>query len=124
MAAKEAELEKLKEYKVYEEVNDQGQDILTTRWVMTMKQGKPKARLVVRGFEEEEVVQNDSPTVTRGAMRILFTIAASMPWLIKTTDIRSAFLQGNDLKRTVYVRPPKEARKEGLKTVWRLRKCL
>ena len=68
-----------------------------------MKKDKPRARLVVRGFEEEAMVQNDSPTVTRGAMRILFTLAASQPWVIKATDIRSAFLQGKELERMVHV---------------------
>ena len=60
MASKEKEIKNWKVNNVYDEVADEGQSVLSTRWVMTMKQGKPKARLVVRGFEDEEVVQKSS----------------------------------------------------------------
>ena len=122
--AKIAELEKLKEYGVYQELEDVGYNTLSTRWVMTMKEGEPRARLVVRGFEEEEMIQKDSPTVSKSAMRLLFVIATSYNWKIKTTDIKSAFLQGKELDRIVYVKPPKEARNKERKIVWKLRKCL
>lgn len=36
-------------------------------------------------------------------------MAASKNWIVKTTDIKSAFLQGNALQREVYIRPPKES---------------
>ena len=121
--AKMAELEKLKEFDVYQEIEDEGYNTLSTRWVMTIK-GEPRARLVVRGFEEEEMVQKDSPTVSKSAMRLLFTVAPNKAWKIKTTDIKSAFLQGKELDRIIYVKPPKEARKKEKKVVWRLKKCL
>lgn len=124
LKAKILELEKLKEYKVYDEIPENGQTVLSTRWVMTMKGDKPRARLVVRGFEEEESVQTDSPTVSKCAMRLMFVIAASKSWKIKTTDIKSAFLQGKELDRIVYIKPPKEARSKENKTVWSLKKCL
>ena len=124
MQAKISELEKLKEYGVYQEVEDGGFETLSTRWVMTIKEGEPRARLVVRGFEEEEIVQKDSPTVSKSAMRVLFVVAASKSWEIKTTDIKSAFLQGKELDRTVYIRPPKEARTKEKRVVWKLQKCL
>ena len=122
--ARMAELKKLKEYDVNQEVSEEGQTLLSTRWVMTLRDGKPRARLVVRGFEEEELVQKDSPTVSKSAMRLLFTVAASKPWAIRTTDIKSAFLQGKELDRIVHVKPPKEARTDQKKVAWRLRKCL
>ena len=48
--AKENELEKLAQFETYEEVADCGQKVLSTRWVITNKDGKTKARLVVREF--------------------------------------------------------------------------
>ena len=92
--AKIAELEKLSDFKTYEDVLDIGQTTLSTRWVITEKNGQPKARLVVRGFEEEYDMPRDSPTVGKGTMRTVLTFASTNNWKVKTTDIKSAFLQG------------------------------
>ena len=69
-SAKLAELQKLQQFNTYEEVKDCGQQTLSTRWVITDKEGQTKARLVVRGFEEEFMMPRDSPTVWKGTMRI------------------------------------------------------
>ena len=54
-------MEKWKEENVIEEVNDEGQERLSTTWVLTEKlvDGVEvvKARLVVRGYEEEDKVR-------------------------------------------------------------------
>ena len=49
---------------VFEKVEDAGQLYLNTRWVLTDKDGRKKARLVVKGFEDPEYynVIKDSPT--------------------------------------------------------------
>ena len=78
---------------------------------------------MARGFEEDMVVQRDSPTVGKGAMRIFIGITASKGWRIKTTDIKSAFLQGRELDREVFLKPPHEAKVQSGK-VWRLKRCL
>ena len=85
-------------------MKNDGQPTLTTRWVITKKDGKAKARLVVRGFEEDFIMPRDSPTVGKGAIRTVLAIAASTKWVIKTT----VFLQGKELDREVYLRPPVE----------------
>ena len=36
----------------------------------------------------------------------------AMLWLLETTDIKSAFLQGDTINREVYVKPPREAKLE------------
>ena len=59
----------------------------------------------------------------KGAMRIFLTIAASQKWCIKTTDIKSAFLQGKELERDIYLRPPKESETQRGK-IWKLQHCL
>ena len=107
--AKEAELKKLCQFDTYEEVENKDQPTLTTRWVITNKDGQAKARLVVRGFEEDFILPRDSQTVGKGAMRTVLAIASSTKWVVKTTDIKSAFLQGKELDRDVYIRPPRES---------------
>ena len=54
MEAKKAELKKLTDFKSYEVVPDRGQNSLSTRWVLWNKDEQVRARLTVRGFEEEE----------------------------------------------------------------------
>ena len=71
--------------------------------MITKKAGQIKARLVVRGFEEEFMMRKDSPTVVKGTMRIFLAIVSCRNWIVKTTDIRSAFLQGKELRRDVYI---------------------
>ena len=53
-----------------------GQYTLSTRWAITKKDEKMKARLVVRGFEEEFMMRRVSPTVGKGTMRIFLAIVA------------------------------------------------
>lgn len=121
--AKQSELEKLKTFNTYEEVVDNGQNTLSTRWVITNKEGSIKARLVVREFEEEYYVSKDSPTVSKGSMRIFLSISSSKNWTVKTTDIKSAYLQGKRLDRDVFLRPPKESETPD-DIIWKLHHCL
>ena len=67
ICAKQLELVHWKRFGVYDEIPYPGQKLMSTRWVITEKElegvGNVKARLVVRGFEEECDVKSDSPTV-------------------------------------------------------------
>ena len=62
----------------------------------------------------------DSPTVGKGTMRIFLAISSSNNWTVKTTDIKSAFLQGQELRRDVYIKPPRES-STGQGIVWKLK---
>ena len=124
--AKLKELDLLKEYKVYVEVPDQGQVRITTTWVITKKTKNDvdviKARLVARGFEEETYYAKDSPTVSRDAFRVFLALTVAENWIIESTDVKSAFLQGQELDREVFVEPPVEAKASG--KIWRMLKPL
>ena len=122
LEAKVKELAKLQEFSTYEVVDDIGQDYITTTWVLTDKEGDIRARLTARGFEEEDNIPKDSPTMNKSSLRLILAIASQRKWSIKTTDIKSAFLQGSKLEREVYVKPPKEANMTG--KLWKLNKCL
>ena len=100
LEAKLNELDKRKKYEVYEEVPDNGQTTISVRWVCTEKdteKGKvTKARLVARGYEEEDnMFRKDSQTSSKESLRMTLIIIASQAWKINCLDIQSAFLQGS-----------------------------
>ena len=96
-AAKETEMKNLKDYETFDEVEDCGQDRITSRWVVTVKEAhdgqktKYKARLVARGFQEEVPPQSDSPTVLRESNKLFTAVAANEGFKITSVDIRAAF---------------------------------
>ena len=122
LAAKMNELQKLKDFETYEVEEDVGQKHITCTWVMTQKGDEARARLTARGFQEEEEIPSDSPTLQKANLRTVLAIAAANEWTITATDIKSAFLQGSEMTRDVWVKPPKEAGMQG--KLWKLRKCL
>jgi hypothetical protein len=120
--AKKVELDKLRSFDVFEEVPYVGQHCISTRWVLWLKGLEVRARLVARGFEEDPGTAIDSPTVSKSSVRLVLALTVAHHWIIKSTDIKSAFLQGMCLKRNVYLIPPKEA--EAGDKVWKLKRCL
>ena len=82
---------------VYEEVEDRGQPKIGMNWVITEKSKEGvlsyKARLVARGDQEDtSEVRTDSPTVRKGNIKMMLTVSAKQGWIIKTSDVSSAFL--------------------------------
>ena len=123
LKAKLVELEKLRDFDTYVQVEDVGQTRISSKWVIWYKGPEIRARLVARGFEEEDDMRVDSPTVGKSSMRIFLAVAASKGWKIKTTDIKSAFLQGKPMERDVYLVPPKESNTP-VGYIWKLKRCL
>ena len=121
--AKNDELVKLKSFETYEEVKDVGQSKISTTWVLWKKGEGVRARLVARGFEEQNTSDKDSPTVSKSTMRVFLALAAHMQWTINTTDIKSAFLQSKCLDRDVFIDPPPEANC-AVGYIWKLKRCL
>ena len=122
MDAKMTELKKLADFQTYKEVDDLGQERISCRWVLSKKGSETRARLVARGYEEEHDIPSDSPTLSKAGMRIIVALAAAQDWIIETTDIKSAFLQGSKLDRKVFIKPPKEA--QVTHKLWELTKAL
>jgi transposase InsO family protein/G:T-mismatch repair DNA endonuclease (very short patch repair protein) len=124
--AKKKELSLWRDMGVYEEVDDCGQNRLSTNWVVSRKmvEGKMgcKARLVCRGYEEENTARVDSPTCARSTMRIFFTLAAALEQKIHAKDVKSAFLQGKGIERDVYIIPPVEEYQRNI--LWKLNKVV
>ena len=108
---------------VFQEVENTGQALMSTRWICTEKiKGGAltcKARLVARGFEEDStMLKKESPTCGKDSLRIMLIITMSYGWCIKSLDIKRAFLQGMKLQRDVFIKPPPEAKVHGI--VWKL----
>ena len=123
--AKSKELNNWKQQNVYKEEKDAGQQCISVRWVITRKivngENITKARLCARGFEEIQDFPKDSPCCSRIGIRTLFTLIASNEWKIKSIDVKTAFLQGKEIERVIYLRPPKEV---DTNNVWKLLKCV
>ena len=124
--AKEKELQSWRENNVYEEVEDVGQKAISTRWIVTekIKGGEVvcKARLVARGFEEEMAEwEKDAPTCNAETLKFCLTVMKLKKWTCYSLDVKTAYLQGDEIQREVYLRPPKEGDWGGL---WKLRKTV
>ena len=123
--AKKTELESLKRFNTFIEVRDAGQSTVSSKWVITPKTvaGKLqyKARLVCRGFEEN-LSATDSPTVDKSNLRLFSALCPTFGWKPKSLDVKSAFLQSEDLDREVFVKPPRDVKKANC--IWLLKKPL
>ena len=125
--AKQAEIEKWREENVFQEVEEVGQEKISTTWVVTekLKDGKTviKARLVARGYEEDKNdIRADSPTCMKDSVRMMLGITAGKGWKIRSLDVKAAFLQGKMIEREVFLHPPPEFRKKG--KIWKLLKVV
>lgn len=124
--AKEKEVQKWRVNHVYDEEEDTGQPTISMRWVITRKLLKEKpvtnARLVARGYEEDtERLKKDSPTCSRESVHLVIFFSRCYGWKCCSVDVKGAYLQGNEINRVVYLRPPDEFNNGN---VWKLRKTV
>ena len=126
LLAKQVELKKWTDNNVYAQVEDQGQYRISTTWVVNVKQAEgqrvTKARLVARGYEEQLNMRKDSPTCMTSSTRVATSIISAKDWALNSMDVYAAFLQGQDIERDVYIKPPKEANQGGY--LWKLKKVV
>ena len=128
--AKSSEMENLLNFETFEEVKDNGQKTIDSRWILNEKQAhdgqkkKVKARLVAKGFQEEYKPQSDSPTVLRDSLKTFLVLAANEKFDLASVDITGAFLQGEKIEREVFLRPPPDIRKQKPGIIWKLNKSL
>ena len=101
--AKMVELQSWKTNEVYEEVPYENQKCISVRWVCGMKSGEnayicPKARLVARGFEEDNHNLNkESPACSKDSFRVINAIVEQKQWKLNTIDIKTAFYKEKNL---------------------------
>jgi hypothetical protein len=89
---------------------------ITSRWVTTDKYGpdgkvtRHKARLVARGFQQEEGLDFEetfASVVKPASTRILLALAAILHWHIHQADVKTAFLNST-LDKPVYMKAPRD----------------
>ena len=124
--AKLYELNSWKTNNVYEEIPYSNQSLMHVKWVCTMKESNsqqiPKARLIVKSFEEpsKDEILKDSLTCSKETLRVVLFVGAQKKWHLNSIDVKTAFLQGENIDRELYILPPKEA---NTGKIWRLNKC-
>jgi transposase InsO family protein len=109
-----------------------GVNIVSCKWVFKIKRLpdgqiiRYKARLVARGFTQQQGVDYDetfAPVVRMESLRMLLAVAAQEDLEIHQMDVVTAYLIGEDLKEEVYMEPPTGLPNPGGK-VCRIRKGL
>ena len=100
--AKDNEIMSWKTNDVYSVVPDTGQKKMRTRWILTMKKthGRseliPKARLVVKGYNEDlEKPERESPVIARESVKVFLSICSVKKWTPSTIDVKTAFYKVN-----------------------------
>ena len=81
--------------------------ILDLKWVYTKKaENKYKARIVVRGFQQREIIEDIySPVARTQTLKILLNYCIQKDLEIDQMDVEAAFLNGK-IKSEVYVKQP------------------
>lgn len=93
--------------------------VVSARWVLTWKRTnedrpdeapkyKAKARLVLRGFEDPDLLsmKTAAPTASRMSRMVLLTTSVWNGWDIWCGDVKAAFLSGANFDRIIVVRLP------------------
>ena len=115
----------MKSQGVYTEVEDNNQPCVSTWWAISKKlvEGKPitKVRLCIRGFEEIQNFQTDSPCCSRIGIWSALSVLTFNKWCLKSADVETVFHQRKKNEREVYIWPPKEA---NTSKIWMLQKCV
>ncbi|GJU32933.1 putative ribonuclease H-like domain-containing protein [Tanacetum coccineum] len=107
--------------------------VITLKWIYIVKLDelggilKNKARLVARGYRQEEGIdfeESFSPVARLDAIRIFLTYAAHMNMVVYQIDVKTAFLNGI-LREEVYVSQPDGfVDQDNLNHVYKLKKAL
>ena len=125
VSAKRAELEQFFANDVWTFAHDNERDdainkhrVITARWVLTWKcisepneaipRYRAKARLVLRGFEDPDLLsmKTASPTASRMSRTYLLATANWNDWMLICADVKAAFLSGSSFDRVIVVRLP------------------
>jgi hypothetical protein len=123
LVGKIKELKSFFENGVWEFVDEKSSDparTLKARFILKWakdENGLPraKARLVIQGFNDPDVLegklQTSSPTASRVSKMVMLAITSCKRWRPWTADVSTAFLQGKEQERKLYVKLPADALK-------------
>lgn len=107
-------MEEIDDWKNFQEVANESQCIVFVKCVETKKNKSNgtvhKVKLVAWGFEETEKdsIRKDSPTYCKENFGLILSIIFSLNLKVYSLGTKSAFLQGQTIKRNVFIKPPSE----------------
>ena len=119
------EIESLNENKTWELVEKiPNEKVIDVKWVYSKKSNDTyKARLVVRGFQQTNVIDDIyAPVAKMQTLKVLFSFCCQNGLIIEQMDVVTAFLNG-EVSSEVYVGQPK-GYSDGTNKVCKLRKAL
>lgn len=123
--AMNSEIESLKKNKTWVVVDKpENKKIIDVKWVYKRKSDNTcKARLVVRGFQQKEYIENVySPVGRMQTLKILLSYCCANNLFIEQMDVETAFLNGT-IKSEVYIYEP-QGYETGKNKVCKLQKAL
>lgn len=99
-------------------------NVIDVKWIYKKKNNNVfKARLVVRGFQQKEYIENVySPVGKMQTLKILLSYSCKNNLFIEQMDVETAFLNGH-VKSEVYINQP-EGYESGDNKVFKLQKAL
>ncbi|GJW80438.1 retrovirus-related pol polyprotein from transposon TNT 1-94, partial [Tanacetum coccineum] len=107
--------------------------VITLKWIYKVKLDelggilKNKARLVARGYRQEEGIdfeESFAPVARLEAIRIFLAFAAHMNMVVYQMDVKTAFLNGNLLEEVYVSQPDGFVDPDNLNHVYKLKKAL
>ena len=114
--AKEKELDSGKENEVYEEVKEEeGMQLVRPKWIIKEKEkqgGKIwKDRLVTRSFTKkfDAKYECEASTCSAESLKLVLAVIKTFRWRVRMLDVKTSCLQGKEMTREVYLKPPMEA---------------
>lgn len=57
---------------------------------------------------EKENLRGDAPPLYLDCLRLIISLAVEHGWKFKKMDVKTAHIQANGFKRTIFVRPPRD----------------
>ena len=104
---------------------DISQSCISVRCVLhsKIKNGKnvTKVRLCACSIKEIKDFPTGLPCCSRIGVWSISVLTASNRWKVQTTDVETAFLEGKQIEKMVYLWPPKE---DNTNKIWRPQKCV
>ena len=96
--------------------------LMRMRWVFSTKSAKCKARIVLLGYTDPELLDlpTAAPTLTRRSRQLMLNFCTHRRWAVYKADAKSAFLQGQNHQalRNIFTVPvPELAQQLGIPPV-------
>ena len=64
----------------------------------------------MRGFEEKKIEgRTEAPTCSREGLKLCLSVIRREGWKVRSIDVKTAYLQRENIEITIVVKPPNES---------------